>query len=109
MYVSFAVGEVYHPNASLGDLLRPLKEAALFFPIIVIVFVFLLWQWRRPLSDKPYEIGLVLLIVAMILPWFPRIDSGFRQEYWLAQHRMKFPGSIHPSMEARSLGGGTFS
>ncbi|MBG6204603.1 hypothetical protein IWQ48_005766 [Labrenzia sp. EL_13] len=108
MYVSFAVGEVYHPNASLGDLLRPLKEAALFFPIIVIVFVFLLWLWRWPLSDKPYEIGLVLLIVAMILPWFPRIDSGFRQEYWLAQTPHEIPWQYSPFNGSKKPGGRSF-
>lgn len=107
-YISIAVGESYHPNASLGDLLRPLKEAVLFAPIVVLVFVFLLWIWRRPLPDKPYEIGLVLLIVAMILPWFPKIDSGYRQEYWLAQSLHEIPWQYSPFNGSKEPGGKYF-
>jgi hypothetical protein len=108
MYMGFLVGRSYHPLASLGDLLRPFKEALLLLPIPIAALVFLLWLWRRPLKDRVYQFGLVLLVAASTLPWLPTVDSGYRQEYWLAETRYDIPWQFAPFAGSSVPGGKYF-
>ncbi|MBO6508497.1 MAG: hypothetical protein JJ979_08470 [Roseibium sp.] len=107
-YINFAVVEFYHPFSSRGDLLWSFKKTALLLPALLAAGVFLLWLRQRPLKSRVYQYGIAFLAVATALPWFPKIDSEFRQEYWLAETRHDIPWQFAPFGGNPDPGGKSF-
>lgn len=108
VFVGLGVGEFYHPMAALGDLFRPLRQAAIAVPILAAVAMFSLWLWRRPLAPRIYWIGLSVLLFAAVLPLLPKIDSGYRQVYWLEKEKHEIPWQYGPYNGSPDRGGKYF-
>jgi hypothetical protein len=94
--------------AGRGDLLRLLREAAVVAPILIAISMFFLWVWRRPLAPRIYVAGMFLLAVVSFLPLLPKIDSGYRQVYWLGEARHQIPWQYGPYNGSPDPGGKYF-
>ncbi|MEO1113969.1 MAG: hypothetical protein AAFY05_16605 [Pseudomonadota bacterium] len=108
MFIQFTVGAFYHPMSAKGDMLRLVKEVALLAPVPIAVVVFLIWLWRRPLAERTYLIGLVLLLVAILLPFLPRIEGNYREAYWLGDTQHEIPWYYGPYNGSNEPGGKLF-
>ena len=106
--IGLAVSEHYHPMAAHGDLLEPLRKGALIGPALTAVVMFSVWLQQRPLSNRAYLIGLSVLAAAALLPALPRLDSGYRQVYWLGDSRHEIPWQYRPYNGSPYRGGKSF-
>lgn len=108
MFFNVSLSAAYHPMSAKGDMLRLVKETALLAPIPIAVSMFLFWLWRRPLADRFYVIGLVLLVLATVLPFLPRIEGTYRETYWLGDTRHEIPWTYAPYNGSNAPGGKLF-
>jgi len=107
-YVWLKVSEFYHPMAVYGDLFHLLRYGALFLPVLAAIGMLGLWFWRRPLSSRHYQGGLAILVIAACLTLLPRVDSGYRQSYWLGENRHEIPWQYSPYNGSSEPGGKSF-
>lgn len=107
MLINHFLRAAYFPMAVKGDALRLVKEVALLAPIPIALVMFLFWLWRRPLNNRPYIVGLVLIGFATLLPLLPRIEGNYRETYWLAETRHEIPWYYGP-YNGRSEPGGKY-
>jgi len=94
--MGLAVSESYHPMAARGDLIYPLRQWAVIVPILAAIAVFSTWLRRGPLAPRIYLIGLSVLAVTALLQNFLRIDSDYRQVYWLDEDKYEIPWQYGP-------------
>ena len=107
-FVDLALGEFYHPMAARGDLFRPLRQGAFPATILTAIAMFTLWLWLRPLAPRIYLIGLLIVAAIALLPLLPRIDSGYRQVYFLDKERYEIPWQYSPYNGSPDRGGQYF-
>lgn len=107
-FINYSIRKTFHPMAAKGDMLWQVKEVALLAPIPIAIIMFLFWLWRRPLTDRPYVTGLVLLVAATLLPWLPRIEGNYREVYWLAETQHEIPWYYAPYNGSSEPGGKLF-
>ncbi|MGR3623515.1 hypothetical protein [Pseudophaeobacter sp.] len=108
VYMWLIVGAHYHPMATKGDLFLPLRYGALILPCALAIIFLCLWSWRGPLSPRLYLSGIVILGLAALLPSLPRVDSGYRQVYWLGETRYEIPWQYSPYNGSKERGGKYF-
>ena len=106
--ISQIVSEFYHPMAVRDDLLSPLRRWGFTVPIIAAVTVGGLWYWRDTVPSRVYDVGLVLPVVTCLLAVLPKLDSGFRQTYWLGDERYEIHWQYSPYNGSSDRGGKYF-
>lgn len=107
-FINYSIRKTYHPMVAKGDMLWQVREAAFLAPIAIAVIMLVLWLWRRPLPDRPYVIGLVLLVLSTVLPLLPRIEGSHREAYWLAETQHEIPWYYGPYNGSSEPGGKLF-
>lgn len=91
-----------------GDLLRPLRLGAIIVPIVAGVLMLCVWMRWHPLAPRFYLIGLFVVGVGGLLTLLPRIDSSYRQVYWLGSDRYEIPWQYSPFNGSTDRGGKYF-
>lgn len=103
-----SINATYHPMTLRGDLFDPLRYGVIVLPVLAALGMLGLWFWRRPLSSRHYQGGLAILVIAACLPLLPRVDSGYRQSYWLGENMHEIPWQYSPYNGSPELGGKYF-
>ncbi|MFY2825242.1 hypothetical protein [Ruegeria sp. MALMAid1280] len=96
MSIGYSVGSFYHPMPARGDLIFPIKASAVLVPTITAASIFLLWLMKRPLPRTMYFVGLLVLAVGCLLPLAPRLESGYKQTYWVMDQPHEIPWNYGP-------------
>ena len=107
-FINYSIKTFFEPMAALGDQLWLVKEAALLAPVPIAVMMVFYWLWRRPLTERPYQIGLALLVAVTLLPWLPRIEGNYHQTYWLGETRHDIHWTFAPQNGSPAPGGKSF-
>jgi len=102
------LGAFYHPMPTLGDFLWPLRKWSIVVPIASAITMLSIWLWRGPLASVYYLVGTAILAITALLPFFPEIDNGYRQVYWLDDTRYEIPWQYGPYNGSPERGGKYF-
>lgn len=80
--INDGINEFYHPMSVKADLLFPIRSKAMLGIVLLAFVMFVMWMWRRPLSSRIYQVGIVALVLISLLPMLPKIDNGYKQTYF---------------------------
>ena len=107
LLVHSVINGTYHPLAVKGDLLIPVAAAV---PVLTAIAITCLWARRQRLGPTPYAAALAALAVGAVLPFTGlRIDSGYRETFYLGDTRYEVPWQYDPATGTRAPGGTHFS
>lgn len=108
-FVASGIGETYHSMAVRGDLLYSLRRSAIAVPVVTAVVVLGLWLRKRRLPPHIYARGVMIAAVGALMPIaLPKIDSGYRQVYWLNAVKYEIPWQYGPFNGSPTQGGRVF-
>ncbi|WP_108819878.1 hypothetical protein [Pseudovibrio sp. Alg231-02] len=108
VFVDHVVIEAYFPMQARGDKLFYPRQNAVFIPILAAVLLFAIWLWRRPFAPFIYKCGLLILALAALSPFLPRVETDFQQVYWIGKARYEIPWQYAPSRGSIRPGGDLF-
>ena len=108
VFVGVLVSESYHPMSAKGDLFYPLRQWAVAIVFLFGVGMYAYWSMRRPLAPRVYQVGIVILLLISLMPFLPRVDSGYTHPYYLGEQRHEIPWQYSPSGGQDEAGGEDF-
>ncbi|GLQ18105.1 hypothetical protein [Maritalea porphyrae] len=98
----------YHPMYARGDLLYPLRVSSIPLLILTSIVVASLWLWRRPLQHLIYALGMFVAASISLTIVLPRVESGYKQIYYVGEERFEIPWQFSPYSGSPDLGGKDF-
>ncbi|MEM9783148.1 MAG: hypothetical protein AAF899_11795 [Pseudomonadota bacterium] len=107
-FIGLGIREFYHPMAASGDLLHPLRQWSMLVPLVTVAVIFVCWLLRRPLSVGVYVAGTCCIVDSALLPLLPRVDSGYKQVYWIGDQQYQIPWQYGPFNGQDEPGGSHF-